>query len=288
MGPSRHFRTRATWATYAILIGWSLFVLFPICWLLLMSLKTPEQQFSRPPLFLFRPTLQNYVDLFLPGLGQLAGLPGMQLPRYLLNSLIAGVASVGLAVLLATPAAYAFARMPFRLGGVLMQFLLLTRMMPPMAILVPLFLIGRRLEMLDSLFALTLVYTAINIPFTIFLLIGFFQQVPQQIEEAASIDGLSRWGILTRIAIPLTAPGIVAVLILGLWVTWTDLQFALILTSEGAKTMPIGIANLISEYTQLWGIVGSSGFIYTIPMLLFSIFSQKYIVKGLTLGAVAG
>ncbi len=285
---SKRRLTLATWASYVVLIGWSLFVLFPIYWLLLMSLKSPEQQFNRPPLFFFWPTLQNYLDLFMPGLGQLAGLPGMQLPGYLLNSLIAGVASVGLAVLLATPAAYAFARMGFRFGGALLQFMLLTRMMPPMAILVPLFLIGRRLDMLDSLLSLTLVYTAINIPFTMFLLIGFFQQVPQQIEEAAAIDGLSRWGTLTRIAIPLTAPGIAAVMILGLWVTWTDFQFALILTSEGAKTMPIGIANLVSEYTQLWGIVGSSGFTYTIPMLLFSIFSQKYIVKGLTLGAVSG
>lgn len=288
MEPSRRRPSLANGVTYAVLIGWSLFVLFPIYWLLLMSLKSPQQQFNRPPLFFFWPTLQNYLDLFLPGLGQLAGLPGMQLPGYFLNSLIAGVASVGLAVVLATPAAYAFARMRFRVGGVLMQFMLLTRMMPPMAILVPLFLIERRLDLLDSLTALTVVYTAINIPFTVFLLIGFFQQVPRQIEEAALIDGLSRWGTLTRIVIPLAAPGIVAVLILGLWVTWTDLQFALILTSEGAKTMPIGIANLVSEYTQLWGIIGSSGFTYTIPMLLFSIVTQKYIVKGLTLGAVTG
>ncbi len=288
MDSPRRRQRLATWATYTVLVGWSLVVLFPIYWLLLMSLKSPGQQFNRPPLFVFRPTLQNYVDLFLPGLGQLAGLPGMQLPRYFANSLIAGVASVALAVLLATPAAYGFARMRFRVGGLLIQFMLLTRMIPPMAILVPLFLIGRRLNLLDSLFGLTLVYAAINIPFTVFLLIGFFQQIPHQIEEAAFLDGLSRWGTLTRIAIPLAAPGIVAVLILGLWVTWTDLQFALILTSEGAKTMPLGIANLVSEYTQLWGIIGSSGFTYTIPMLLFSIFSQKYIVKGLTLGAVSG
>lgn len=272
--------------TYFLLILWSAILLFFVYWLLLTSLKTPQQQFARPPLFFFKPTLTNYLDIFSTGLGKFAGLPGLRMPKYFLNSVLISTGTMALVILLSTPAAYVISRFKIKFNRSLILFLLFTRMMPPMSILIPLFLIGNRVGLIDTHIYLIIVYTAINIPFSIFLLIGFFQQLPPTIEECGMVDGLSRFGVMVKIAIPLIAPGIVATIVLGLWMCWIDFQFALVLTRETAKTVPVGMANLITPYVEIWGAIGASGFSFIIPIVIFAMFIQKHLVRGLTLGAI--
>ncbi len=253
-----------------------------------MSLKTGQQQFVQPPLLIFKPTGENYQDLLASGLGQASVLQGLDFPKYLFNSVIAGVGSTVLVLILGIPAAYGLARLGFRGSSLVLLALLVTRMLPPMSVAIPLFLISRTLDLFDSLTALILVYAAVNIPFTVFLLIGFFQSVPEELEEAAMVDGISRLGAMVRIAVPLIAPGIAAASILCLWITWTDFQYALILTSRSAVTMPVGIAGIVSQYAQLWGPFGAAGVVYTLPMVVFALLVQRHLVTGLTAGAIKG
>lgn len=270
---------------YFFLILWSIIVLFLIYWLFLMSLKTPRQQFHKPPLFFFQPTVENYLNIFAVGVGKLVELPGLRMPRYFLNSIIVSVSAMIIALAFSIPASYALARFKVKFSRVLLLFMLFTRMVPPMSILIPLFLIGNSLHLIDTHLYLIIVYAAVNVPFSMFLMVGFFQQVPKEIEECGMVDGLSRFGAMIKIAVPLIAPGIAATMVLGLWMCWIDFQFALVLTSENA-TMPVGIANLVTPYVEMWGAIGASGFAFVIPIVIFALLVQKHLVRGLTLGAI--
>lgn len=265
-----------------------LWVALPILWLILMSLKTAGQQFEKPPLFIFRPTFSNYLTGFRSGYQAAAGIAGLDLLRLLQHSVVAGVLSTLLALLLAVPAAYVMARFRLQVNNWFLAIMLITRMLPPMSLALPLFLISRRVHLFDSMLLLVLVYAAINVPFALYLLIGFFEAIPIEIEEAGLVDGLSRLGCMLRLAMPLVVPGLAATAILSIWATWTDYQFALVLTNQAAVTMPVGIAQLVSQYSQLWGIFGAAGVVYTAPVVVFCLVVQRYLVAGLTMGAVKG
>jgi multiple sugar transport system permease protein len=263
-------------------------VALPILWLVLMSLKTPPQQFERPPLFVFPPTLDNYKAMFSAEYQIAAGIAGLDLPRLLWNSVIVGVLSTALAMVLAIPAAHTMARSRLRIHGWFLAIMLFTRMLPPLSLALPLFLISRQIQLFDTVLLLVIVYAAVNLPFAMYLLIGFFEAVPAEIEEAGMIDGLTRFGCLVRLALPLALPGLAATAILSIWVTWTDYQFALVLTTQAAVTMPVGISQLVSQYSQLWGVFGAAGVIYAVPVVAFCLIAQRYLVMGLTMGAVKG
>lgn len=260
----------------------------PILWLVLMSLKTPGQQFEKPPLFIFPPTLDNYRAMFSAEYQEAAGIAGLDLLRLLRNSVVIGVVSTVLAMVLAIPAAHTLARARLRIHGWFVAIMLFTRMLPPLSLALPLFLISRQLHVFDSLLLLIIVYAAVNLPFAMYMLIGFFEAVPAEIEEAGMIDGLTRFGCLVRLALPLVLPGLAATAILSLWVTWTDYQFALVLTTQNAVTMPVGISQLVSQYSQLWGVFGAAGVVYAVPVVVFCLIAQRYLVTGLTMGAVKG
>lgn len=263
-------------------------VALPILWLALMSLKNPAQQFEKPPLFVFPPTFDNYRAMFSAEYQEAAGIAGLDLPRLLWNSVVIGVLSTMLAMVLAIPAAHTMARFRLRIHGWFIAIVLFTRMLPPLSLALPLFLISRQVQLFDTVVLLVIVYAAVNLPFAMYLLIGFFEAVPAEIEEAGMIDGLSRFGCLLRLALPLVLPGLAATAILSIWVTWTDYQFALVLTNQAAVTMPVGISQLVSQYSQLWGIFGAAGVIYAVPVVAFCLVAQRYLVAGLTMGAVKG
>lgn len=273
------------WLGHIFLGVWTVITLFPIVWLLAMSLKTTTQQFHLPPLIVFRPTLASYLDAF--GFRATSAIPaGANLRYFFLNSTIASLGGVAVALAFSIPAAYALGRRRVGLGNSFAYGMLFTRMLPPMSIVVPMFIVARSLHLIDTRYVLVLVYAAINIPFTTFLLMGFISQVPADLEEAGMLDGLSRFGAMTRILLPLIAPGVAAASVLALWTTWTDLQFALVLTSLNAKTMPVAIANLVPQYTMIWGVVAAAGFAFTLPMLAFSLYAGRHLVRGLTSGGI--
>jgi multiple sugar transport system permease protein len=256
--------------------------LAPIYWLIGISLKREIDQFAFPPLwFHFKPTLEHYYDSFWV----------RSFGRYLLNSVLVASTSTVLALLLGVPAAYALARFrwPSNWADRIGFWILSTRMLPPIVTIVPLFLMIREVRLLNSPAALIVVYTGFNIPFVVWMMRGFFEEVPVELEEAAMLDGESRLGALLRIILPIVQPGLAATAVFCLIIAWNEFLFALVLTQTDASiTLPVGIASRVTQYEIKWGAMSAAGVVAMVPVLVFAAAVQKYLVRGLSLGAVKG
>jgi multiple sugar transport system permease protein len=256
--------------------------LAPVYWMLTVSLKTEAEQFAVPPRWLaFAPTLAHYRDAFL----------ARSFGQYLLNSAIVAVASTGCALVLGTLAAYGLTRaeVPRRRAERLSLWILSTRMFPPIVTVVPLFLMMRDLRLLNTLAALVVVHTAFNLPFVVWMMRGFFREVPRELEEAARVDGDTRLGALRRVVLPLVAPGLAATAVFCLIVSWNEFLFALALAqTDAAMTLPVGIAGRVTQYEIKWGVMSAAGVVAMTPILVFALAVQRYLVRGLSLGAVKG
>ena len=256
--------------------------LVPIYWLLTISLKYEVDQFALPPIwFQFTPTLDHYKQAFwIRPFGQ-----------YLLHSAVAAASSTLIALALGVPAAYALARFHWRrnIGEHIGFWFLSTRMFPPIVTCLPLLLLMRQVGLLDSLLGLTIVYAAFNLPFVIWMMRGFFEEIPAELEEAALLDGDSLVGTLFRVVLPIASPGLAATAILCMIVSWNEFLFALMLSqTDAGTTLPVGIAASVTQYEIKWGLMGAAGVVAMIPVLLFAAVVQKYLVRGLSLGAVKG
>jgi len=254
----------------------------PVYWLITISLKREVDQFSYPPQwFGFPATLDHYREAFAGG----------AFTAYFGNSVALAAISTLAALLIGVPAAYGLARFdwPRRWDDRLGDWILSTRMLPPIVTIVPLFLMLRQARLLDSLAGLALVYTGFNLPFVVWMMRGFFEEVPREMEEAAMLDGESRGGALLRIVLPLVKPGLAATAVFCLVVAWNEFLFALILTqTEAAMTLPVGIASHVTQYEIQWGVMSAAGVVAMLPVLFFASAAQKYLVRGLSLGAVKG
>jgi len=267
---------------YVLLTAALLFSLAPVYWMLTISLKTEVEQFASPPSwFVFSPTLDHYFDAFVArGFG-----------NYLLTSAIVAVASTACALIIGTLAAYALARfeLPLRLNRRLSLWILSTRMFPAIVTAVPLFLMMRDLRLLNTRASLIIVYTGFNLPFVVWMMRGFFADLPRDLEEAALVDGDSRLGALVRVVLPLVAPGLAATAVFCLIVSWNEFLFALVLTqTDAAMTLPVGIAGRVTQYEIKWGVMSAAASVAIIPILVFALAVQKYLVRGLSMGAVKG
>ena len=276
-------RTRlARWSKYALLSAAVLAAITPVYWLVTISLKNDVDQFAAPPRwFRFAPTLAHYYDAFY----------ARSFGRYLLTSVTVATISTICAVTIGTLAAYGLAR--FRLRGKLDQrlslWILSTRMFPPIVTAVPLFLMMRDLRLLNTLTSLVIVYTALNLPFVVWMMRGFFRELPRELEEAAMVDGDSRLGALVRVILPLAAPGLAATAVFCLIVSWNEFLLALVLTqTDASMTLPVGIAGRVTQYEIKWGVMSAAGVVAMIPILAFAMAVQRYLVRGLSLGAVKG
>jgi multiple sugar transport system permease protein len=270
------------WWPYALLVIASLIALLPVYWMLTISLKTEADQFASPPeWFLFKPTFAHYTDAFVT----------RSFGQYLLTSAIVAALSTLCAMLIGTLAAYGLARfeLKYRLNRRLSLWILSTRMFPPIVTAVPLFLMMRDLRLLNTITALVIVYTAFNLPFVVWMMRGFFKEIPREMEEAALVDGDSRMGALVRILLPLVAPGLAATAVFCLIMSWNEFLFALVLTqTDAAMTLPIGIAGRVTQYEIKWGVMSAAGVVAMLPILVFALSVQRYLVRGLSLGAVKG
>lgn len=270
------------WFRYVWLIPALLFALAPVYWMLTISLKSDVDQFATPPpWFAFTPTLDHYYEAFVArGFGQ-----------YLLTSAIVSAASTLCALVIGTLAAYALARfeLPWRLNRHLSLWILSTRMFPAIVTAVPLFLMMRDLRLLNTRASLIIVYTAFNLPFVVWMMRGFFADLPRDLEEAALVDGDSRLGALFRVVLPLVAPGLAATAVFCLIISWNEFLFALVLTqTDAAMTLPVGIAGRVTQYEIKWGVMSAAAAVALVPILVFALALQKYLVRGLSLGAVKG
>ncbi len=275
-------RNTRLWARSALLLIALLCALAPVYWMLTVSLKSEVEQFSVPPRwFNFTPTFIHYREAFIE----------RSFGQYLLTSAIVALVSTLCAMLVGTLAAYALARfpLPHRMDARLSLWILSTRMFPPIVTAVPLFLMMRDVRLLNTRAALVIVYTAFNLPFVVWMMRGFFREIPREIEEAAMVDGDSRLGALRRVLLPLVAPGLAATAVFCLIISWNEFLFALVLTqTDAAMTLPVGIAGRVTQYEIKWGIMSAAGVVAMIPILAFAMAVQRYLVRGLSLGAVKG
>jgi multiple sugar transport system permease protein len=254
----------------------------PVYWMLTISLKSEVDQFAVPPKWLiFRPTLAHYQDAFVE----------RSFGKYLLTSVFVAVLSTVCAIVLGTLAAYALSRFRLRhkLNTRLSLWILSTRMFPPIVTAVPLFLMMRDVRLLDTVASLVIVYTAFNLPFVVWMMRGFFNEIPRDLEDAARVDGDSRLGALRRVLLPLVAPGLAATAVFCLIISWNEFLFALTLTqTDSAMTLPVGIAGRVTQYEIKWGVMSAAGVVAMLPILVFALAVQRYLVRGLSLGAVKG
>ena len=256
--------------------------LLPVYWMLTISLKNEVDQFSVPPRWLaFEPTLAHYRDAFVE----------RSFGQYLLTSAIVSVLSTAFALVLGTLAAYGLARfpLPHKLNTRVALWILSTRMFPPIVTAVPLFLLMNQVNLLDTTASLVIVYTAFNLPFVVWMMRGFFKEIPREMEEAARVDGDTRMGALRRVVLPLVTPGLAATAIFCLIISWNEFLFALTLTqTDAAMTLPVGIAGRVTQYEIKWGVMSAAGVVAMVPILAFALCVQRYLVRGLSLGAVKG
>ena len=270
----------------AITIGVLLIVLivflFPVVWMFLTSFKSQDEYFSYPPVFIPKDfSLRNYYNsMAFPPDGR-GGLQGLR------DSLIIALSATIASVVMGSLAAYSLSR--FKTGGENFSFWILsTRMMPPIAAALPLFLIFKQLKLLDTHLALIIANTIFNLPFVIWLLKGFFDDLPEEMEEAALLEGCSPWGAFWRIALPLVAPGLVAVSLFSFIFAWNEFMFALLLTRREVRTLTIIVPSLVGGHEILWGEIAAIGTIAILPGALLSLLLQRYLVRGLSMGAVKG
>jgi multiple sugar transport system permease protein len=267
-------------ARYAVLMGTILLTLFPLVWLVITSLRIPSDIFAVPVHIIPASiTWRQYVNVFTQ----------YNLAGYLWNTIIVSLATVVFVTVLAVPCAYAMARFHLPFHRVIVSLLLIMRMIPVVALAIPLFAVFANLGLLDTLTSLILAHTAAKLPVAIWLLIGFVQDVPKEIEESAAMDGAGTLRTLVQIVTPLIAPGLGASAVITFLFTWNDLLIALTLaSSENAQTLPVGLTNFVSQYGVDWGAMSAAGVLMVIPTLIFVWFAQGLLVKGLVTGAVRG
>jgi multiple sugar transport system permease protein len=248
----------------------------PFVWVVLTSFKEKGEIFRLPPRLIFSPTLTNYVASFVNG----------PFGKYLINSLIVDILAVALAVIAGTLAAYAFSR--FELFGKkhIFFYILTTRMCPPIVIALPLFLMYSNLGLRDTRFGLIMIHAVVNLALVTWLMRGFFDEIPIEIDQAAMLDGYGEWHIFWKFVLPPALPGVVVSAVFSAIFSWNEFLFALILTQSQAATLPVGIPQLVTSRGIVWGQIAAVATVMAIPVFVFTVVFQKYLVRGLTFGAV--
>jgi multiple sugar transport system permease protein len=254
-------------------------MLFPVVWMLETALKDAKDIYAVPAKVLsFSPTLDHFKNVFSDDSPVLQGFK---------NSVIVAGFSTLIATVLGVPAAWAYSRFKLVAKKDQLFFILSTRFMPPVVVVIPLFLMFRDLALLDTLLGLILVYSAFNLPFTIWMMKGFIDEVPAEYEEAAMLDGFSRFEAFWRVTMPLLIPGIAATAVFALIFSWNEFVFSIFLiTDPDTRTAPSAIAGLIGGTTTDWGLVAASAMTFAVPVLVFAFLVRKHLVAGVTLGAV--
>ncbi|MHA1127412.1 MAG: carbohydrate ABC transporter permease, partial [Alphaproteobacteria bacterium] len=283
--------------------------LMPLLWIIATGFKSPEDAISYPPKVIFEPSLEGYVNLFttrtrittsmeetLPppetwydeiarDSGTVISGPSRYGQRFM-NSVIIGFGSTFLSIFFGTLAAYAFSRFKVPIKEDLLFFILSTRMMPPIAVAIPMFLMFRELGLNDTKLGMILLYTAVNLSLSVWLLKGFIDEIPLEYEEAALIDGYTRFQAFYKVVLPQAATGIASTAIFCLIFAWNEYAFAVLLTSGSAQTAPPFIPTIIGVGGQDWPAVAAGASIFLIPVMIFTILLRKHLLRGITFGAV--
>ena len=272
---SRWMQRIMTGTTCWVLI---LAMLFPLCWLVITATRKQREAFSLPPRLFCMPTLENFEEV----LGRSSFLPAC------LNTLIIAAVTVTLGLAFGVPCGYALARSKSRLGRAMGVWILMARMVPAIGFVIPFYSLFRRLGLNDSYFTISLIYLTIVLPFTAWLMMGFIKGIPEQIEEAAMMDGCSRAQTLVRVIVPVCGPGIATSAIFAFMLSWNEFFYAMIMTGRNTKVVSVVIQGFITTTGTEWGRLCAAATLIVFPIILFTAFAQKALVRGLTSGAVKG
>ena len=277
-------RSLRTWIEIGLLALLAVAMLFPVVWMLETSLKDGRDIYAVPAKIIgFDVTLDHYKDVFV----QRGGSGASDLAVSFKNSVLVAGFSTLLATLLGVPAAWAYPRFTLKASKDQLFFILSTRFMPPVVVVIPIFLMYRDLDLIDTKLGLVLIYAAFNLPFTIWMMKGFVDEVPSEYEDAAMLDGYSRFEAFWRFTLPLLVPGIAATAVFALIFSWNEFVFSIFLiTTPETRTAPSAIAGLIGATEIDWGLVAASAMTFAIPVLVFAFLVRKHLVAGVTLGAV--
>ena len=300
---------RAKWIAGTLVIAYALIAMVPLVWIFLTGFKSPTDSIAYPPKVLFEPSLEGYVNLFTnqsrqtPDYIETLGPPktwydalvrkrnmvitgpSRFADRYM-NSIVIGFGSTFLAVFLGTLTAYGFSRFKVPLKDDLLFFILSTRMMPPIAVAIPIFLMYRQLGLSDTALGMILLYTAVNLSLSVWLLKGFIDEIPREYEEAALVDGYTRLQAFTKVVLPQMRAGIAATAIFCLIFSWNEYAFALLLTSGEAQTAPPFIPLIIGEGGLDWPAVAAGTTLFLLPVVIFTVLLRNQLLRGITFGAV--
>lgn len=297
------------WVAAALVALYTIITLLPLVWIISTSFKSGPDSISYPPKVIFEPALEGYVNLFTTrtriAAEDFAKLPppetwydqivrdqGMVIAgqsrfgERFMNSVIIGFGSTFLSIFLGTLAAYAFSRFKVPLKDDLLFFILSTRMMPPIAVAIPIYLMYRELGLSDTHLGMILLYTAVNISLAVWLLKGFIDEIPREYEEAALIDGYTRFQAFRKVVLPQAATGIASTAIFCLIFAWNEYAFAVLLTSGNAQTAPPFIPTIIGVGGQDWPAVAAGATLFLLPVMIFTILLRKHLLRGITFGAV--
>jgi multiple sugar transport system permease protein len=272
----------ATWfrqrriGTRSILVIYAVWCLFPVYWLVATSLKTEIEVVANPPSFVFAPTFKNYLQV----------LTDPAVLGFLKNSLIVGIGTTVFGLLIGVPAAYVLGRFRFRGSHDLAFWILSTRFTPPMAMLIPFFIIFYRTGLLGTHAGLIIAHLGVNLSMIIWLMRSFFRDLPRELEDAASVDGASQLQTFFLVMLPIAKPGIAAVAILTFLFSWNEFLFALVLGSNSVTTIPVGLYKFIGYQQIDWGKLSAGAVLMIVPVVSFVLLLQRHLIHGLTFGAV--
>ena len=277
--PPRPRRKRGFWVLAGLFLGLVCLVMIsPFIWTIMAVTKPTDVAFANPPVFFYEPTMTAFVDLWQT----------TDFYQYLINTIVVAVISTIVALAIGLPAAYALSRFPGWISAVLLVLALIFRALPRFAVVLPMYEITKAFGIYDTTYALALALIAINQPFTIWLLRNFFAEIPNTLDEAAMIDGCSRFQVLRRVMVPLMGPGILTAGIFVFLFAFQEYLTALILTDVNAKTVPVFIATQLGQTLPMLQQAGAAAMLLTLPVIAIAFIAQKYLVAGLNAGAVKG
>ncbi len=264
---------------YALFVVMILTWVFPVLWIILTSFKARTDIFTLPPKIFFNPTVEHYIEAFIRTSDIAFGI---------FNSVVIATVTTFLTLLVAVPAGYAFARVTFKFRSQLSFFALISQMAPPIGLIIPYFFILSRTRMLDSYTGLIVIHMTLTVPFSIWLMVTYFQDLPVSLEESAAIDGASPFTTFFRVVLPTAWGGVAVTAIFAFIESWNEFLYAVILSGSRTKTVPVAIFSFLTTEESLWGPFTATGVTIMAPVILVALFAQRQMIKGMTLGTTKG
>jgi multiple sugar transport system permease protein len=294
--PAWRGRRRANIARGVGAAGWgrtlvaaivSLIYFFPVLWIVLTAFKSYSDALSVPPKFIFTPTLDNFISVFSRAYSVGGAVQDTKFDLFFFNSIFIASSSVALALLIGTLAAYGFSRYPLKGNDTYLFIILSTRMLPPIIVIIPIIIMFRVTGLAGTYFGIILLYTAFNLPFTVWMMKSFFDELSPDVEDAARLDGSSDTRVFLKIALPQVLAGIAATAVFGLILTWNEYLFALLLSGVETRTVPVAMAQTIGgDIGVRWGLLAAIETLFLIPVILVTFFLQNHLLRGVTFGTI--